>query len=327
MSGPSSDLAAALRAGDRRALAKAITLLESRRDADAALARDLLDRVLPLSDRSVRIGISGAPGVGKSTLIESLGLALIARGHRVAVQAIDPSSTLSGGSILGDKTRMERLSVHPDAFIRPSPSSGTLGGLSAHTREAMSLCEAAGFDRIIVETVGVGQSESAVADVTDTLLLMHLPNTGDELQAIKKGVHELADIFVVNKADLDDSAAASTAHQLRDALRMLRRRHSAWMPPVLTISATTGHGLDQLVAEIERHHAAACASGRFEERRCTQNLAWMHQLIDEGLAQRFRTATVIDGQYDAIASQVAKGELAAVAAAARLLALFDSRKV
>jgi len=326
MSTPSSDLAAALHAGDRRALAKAITLLESRRDADAAQARDLLDRLLPLSGRSVRIGISGAPGVGKSTLIESLGLELIARGHRLAVLAIDPSSTLSRGSILGDKTRMDRLSVHPDAFIRPSPSSGTLGGLAAHTREVISLCEAAGFDRIIVETVGVGQSESAVADVTDTLLLMHLPNAGDELQALKKGVHELADIFVVNKADLDDNAAASTAHQLQDALRM-RPGHSAWVPPVLIISATTGRGLDQLVAGIERHHAAACGSSRFEERRCAQNLAWMRQMIDEGLAQRFRAATAIDDRYDAIASQVDKGELSALAAAARLLALFDSRKV
>ncbi len=254
-----------------------------------------------------------------------MGLKLIEQGHKVAVLAIDPSSTLSRGSILGDKTRMDRLSTHPDAFIRPTPSSGALGGVAARSREAILLCEAAGYDRVIVETVGIGQSESAVAGMTDVFLLMQLPNAGDELQAIKKGVLELADIFVVNKVDLDSNAAATTARQMQSALHMLRPRHAAWTPPVLTVSALSGLGLDLLTTEIDRHHEVMRANGHFVDNRRGQNLAWMQQLIDEGLAQRFRRAAALDGQYDAIARQVSDGELSAGAAAARLLTIFDSR--
>ena len=326
MAAPSEGLAKAVLARDRRALAKAITLLESQRDSDQAAARALLDALLPHSGQSLRIGISGVPGVGKSTLIESLGLRLIEQGHKVAVLAIDPSSTLNRGSILGDKTRMDRLSTHPNAFIRPTPSSGALGGVAARSREAILMCEAAGYDRVIVETVGIGQSESAVAGMTDVFLLMQLPNAGDELQAIKKGVLELADIFVVNKLDLDDNAAATTARQLQSALHMLRPRHAAWAPPVLTVSALTGQGLDLLTAEIDRHHEVMRANGHFVDNRRGQNLAWMQQLIDEGLARRFRIAAARDGQYEAIARQVSDGELSAGAAAVRLLTIFDSRR-
>lgn len=326
MAAPSEDLSQAVLARDRRALAKAITLLESQRDSDATDAHQLLDALLPHSGQSLRIGISGVPGVGKSTLIESLGLRLIEQGHKVAVLAIDPSSTLSRGSILGDKTRMDRLSTHPDAFIRPTPSSGALGGVAARSREAILLCEAAGYDRVIVETVGIGQSESAVAGMTDVFLLMQLPNAGDELQAIKKGVLELADIFVVNKLDLDENAAATTARQLQSALHMLRPRHAVWTPPVLTVSALSGLGLDRLTTEIDRHHEVMRGNGHFVDNRRGQNLAWMQQLIEEGLARRFRTAAAHDGQYDAIARQVSDGELSAGAAAARLLTIFDSRR-
>ncbi len=326
MAAPSADLAKAVLARDRRALAKAITLLESQRDTDAADAHNLLDALLAHSGQSLRIGISGVPGVGKSTLIESLGLKLIEQGHKVAVLAIDPSSTLSRGSILGDKTRMDRLSTHPDAFIRPTPSSGALGGVAARSREAILLCEAAGYDRVIVETVGIGQSESAVAGMTDVFLLLQLPNAGDELQAIKKGVLELADIFVVNKVDLDDTAAATSARQLQSALHMLRPRHAAWAPPVLTVSALTGLGLERLTAEIDRYDEVMRGNGHFVDNRRGQNLAWMQQLIDEGLARRFRSAAALDGQYDAIARQVSDGDLSAGAAAVRLLTIFDSRR-
>lgn len=323
---PVSDLATAVLARDRRALAKAITLLESQRDDDAASARSLLDELLPHSGHSLRIGISGVPGVGKSTLIESLGLAMIAQGHRVAVLAIDPSSTLSKGSILGDKTRMDRLSVHADAFVRPTPSSGALGGVAARSREALLLCEAAGYDRIIVETVGVGQSESAVADMTDVFLLMLLPNAGDELQAIKKGVIELADIFIVNKSDLDDNAAATAVRQLQSALHLLRPRHSDWSPPVLAVSALTGLGLAALSTEIERCYEVMRSNGAFADNRRRQNLTWMQQLIDEGLARRFRAATHGQEHHDSVAQAVAEGRLSASAGAARLLQHFDHRK-
>src|SRR5512137_1351205 len=205
----------------RRAIAKAITLLESTRADHRARADEVLNALLPASGRSLRLGISGVPGVGKSTFIETLGLALIAKGHRVAVLAVDPSSSVSGGSILGDKTRMERLSVHPQAYIRPSPSSGTLGGVAEKTREAMRICEAAGYDVVIVETVGVGQSETAVANMTDIFVLLQLPNAGDDLQAIKKGVMELADLVVINKADLDEAAATRARAQITSALRLL----------------------------------------------------------------------------------------------------------
>ncbi|HEX2546298.1 MAG TPA: methylmalonyl Co-A mutase-associated GTPase MeaB, partial [Ramlibacter sp.] len=236
-------------AAQRRAMAKAITLLESTRADHRAQADELLTQLLPHTGKSFRLGISGVPGVGKSTFIETLGLQLIAQGHRVAVLAIDPSSTVSGGSILGDKTRMEQLSVNPQAYIRPSPSSGTLGGVAAKTREAMLVCEAAGHDIVIVETVGVGQSETAVAGMTDMFVLMQLPNAGDDLQAIKKGVMELADLVVINKADIDRDAATRAQAQITSAMRILgqhgraehaRHDESIWHPQVLQLSALKG---------------------------------------------------------------------------------------
>jgi LAO/AO transport system kinase len=248
----------ALQAGDRRALAKAITLIESNRPADRVAADVLLRELLPLTGRALRIGLTGAPGVGKSTLIEALGLFLVSRGHRVAVLAIDPSSTLSGGSILGDKTRMERLSTHDAAFIRPTPSAGTLGGVAERTREVLLLCEAAGYDIVIVETVGVGQSEVAVAGMTDLLLLVQLPNAGDDLQAIKRGVMELADVVAVNKADLDLSAAQRAARQAEGGMR----RRSA-----LAVSASTGAGIGELWGLVEGRISEARKSGSFAARR------------------------------------------------------------
>jgi LAO/AO transport system kinase len=256
-----SSLAGGIKAGDRRALAKAITLVESNLPADRTQALALLQELAPHTGGGLRLGVSGAPGVGKSTLIEALGLHLISRGHRVAVLAIDPSSALSGGSILGDKTRMERLSTHADAYIRPTPSAGTLGGVAERTREVLLLCEAAGYDIVIVETVGVGQSEVAVAGMTDLLLLLQLPNAGDDLQAIKRGVMELADVVAVNKADLDMAAAQRAARQIEAGMR----RGAA-----LPISATTGAGISELWDLVTGRIAEARESGRFVARRAAQ---------------------------------------------------------
>ena len=256
----------------RRAIAKAITLLESTRADHRAQADDLLTALLPHTGNAFRLGISGVPGVGKSTFIEVLGLDLIGRGHRVAVLTIDPSSTVSGGSILGDKTRMERLSVHEKAYIRPSPSSGTLGGVAEKTREAMLVCEAAGYDVVIVETVGVGQSETAVAGMTDLFLLLLLPNAGDDLQAIKKGVMELADLVAVNKADLDEAAATRAEAQIVSVLRLFGQhghpdhaRHDAalWQPQVVRLSALTGGGLEALWSHVETFKRVQQTNGRF----------------------------------------------------------------
>lgn len=231
-------------AGQRRALARAITLVESSRADHQQAAGEMLARLLPHAGKSVRVGISGVPGVGKSTFIEALGLHLIDKGHKVAVLAVDPSSSLSGGSILGDKTQMERLSVSPQAFIRPSPAAGSLGGVAAHTRESVLICEAAGFDVVIVETVGVGQSEIAVAGMTDVFVLLQLPNAGDDLQAIKRGIVELADLIVYNKVDLDPEAAELAMGKMRNSLGMLRSAHAAWRPPVLGVSALRGDGME-----------------------------------------------------------------------------------
>jgi LAO/AO transport system kinase len=257
-----ASLIGGLRAGDRRSLARAITLIESVRSADRTAANALLRELAPPMGRTLRLGVSGAPGVGKSTFIEAFGLHLIARGHRVAVLAIDPSSTLSGGSILGDKTRMERLSTQDAAFIRPTPSAGTLGGVADRTREALLLCESAGYDIVIIETVGIGQSEVAVAGMTDLLLLLQLPNAGDELQAMKRGVMELADIVIVNKADLDAGAARRAVLQIEGSMR---RRGSA-----LAVSAATGEGISELWSLIEGRVAEAVESGAFSRRRSAQ---------------------------------------------------------
>ena len=306
----------------RRAIAKTITLLESTRADHRAQADALLTELLPHTGRSFRLGISGVPGVGKSTFIEALGLYLIGQGHRVAVLTIDPSSTVSGGSILGDKTRMERLSVHPQAFIRPSPSSGTLGGVAEKTREAMLVCEAAGHDVVIVETVGVGQSETAVAGMTDLFVLMQLPNAGDDLQAIKKGVMELADLVVINKADIDADAATRAEAQITSALRLFTqhgREAGAWRPQVLQLSALKFTGLEAFWGSVTRFREARTASGELHARRRQQALAWMWERIEAGLRQEFRQHPAVRSMLPAVAADVEAGRLPASTAARQLL--------
>ena len=312
----------------RRAMAKAITLLESTRADHRAQADALLTDLLPHTGGSFRLGISGVPGVGKSTFIETLGLYLIAQGHRVAVVAVDPSSSVSGGSILGDKTRMERLSVAPQAYIRPSPASGTLGGVAEKTREAMLVVEAANFDVVIVETVGVGQSETAVAQMTDMFVLLQLPNAGDDLQAIKKGVMELADLVVVNKADLDPAAATRAQAQISGALRLLglhgnpanvHHAASQWHPTVIQISALLGQGVDGFWASVLEFKALQTANGRFATRRQSQALAWMWERIDAGLKQRFKAQPEVAALLPQLSGEVRAGRLTASTAARMLL--------
>jgi LAO/AO transport system kinase len=312
-------LAEGVRAGHRRSLAKAITLIESTRSEHRALAQALLGRLLPQTGGAIRMGISGAPGAGKSTLIEALGLQLTGTGHRVAVLAVDPSSALSGGSILGDKTRMEELSRDPHAFIRPSPSGGTLGGVAARTREAMLACEAAGFDVVIVETVGVGQSETAVAGMTDVFVLLQLPNAGDDLQAIKRGIVELADVIVYNKTDLDPAAAKRAIGQMKNALTLLHPRVAAWRPPVLGISAARREGIDAFWREVVRCRDTLAASGELAAKRRRQSLDWMWALIDMGLRERFRGHPGVRAALPACSAQVAAGTLTPTAAALLLL--------
>ena len=312
----------------RRAIAKAITLLESTRADHRAQADALLTELLPRTGQSFRLGISGVPGVGKSTFIEALGLALIAQGHRVAVLAIDPSSTVSGGSILGDKTRMEQLSIDPRAYIRPSPSSGTLGGVAAKTREAMLVCEAAGHDVVIVETVGVGQSETAVAGMTDMFVLLQLPNAGDDLQAIKKGVMELADLVVINKADLDPDAATRARAQITSALRLINQQGrpeqvdpALWHAQVIQLSALKGEGLDAFWQQVQRFRELQSASGRLAARRHRQNQTWMWERIDAGLRAAFRHHEQVRLALPHLLRQVEGGEVLGSVAARRLLAL------
>jgi LAO/AO transport system kinase len=315
------ELAERLRSGDRRALARAITLVESRRPDHRSQAEKLIDLVLPKTGKSIRLGISGPPGVGKSTFIEAFGMHLIDSGHKVAVLAIDPSSKISGGSILGDKTRMTELSRRKEAYIRPTPAGETVGGVARRTREAMLLCEAAGFDVVIVETVGVGQSETAVAGMTDAFVLLQLPNAGDELQAIKKGIMELADLVVFNKADIDPAAAQTAAAQMRSALSMLRSASANWQPPVLTLSALKKDGLAEFWQIIEKFRNALTASGEFEARRRHQALAWMWQQIDSGLRQRFREHPAVKSALAELSVSVEAGSTTPAAAAQRLLGM------
>lgn len=317
-----SALAGELRSGSRRTLAKAITLAESTLEEHQTQAQALLTELLPHTGRSIRIGISGVPGVGKSTFIEALGLFLIARGHRLAVLAVDPSSSISGGSILGDKTRMELLCREDAAFIRPSPASGSLGGVAEKTREAMLLCEAAGFDIIIVETVGVGQSEIAVAGMTDVFVLLQLPNAGDDLQAIKKGIVELADLVVFNKADIDPTAAQAAAGQMRSALTMLRPASPHWQPPVLMLSATKKEGIAEFWQTIEQFRTTMTAAGDMAARRKRQANDWMWQQIDATLRQRFRSHPAVKAALPQITQRVTSGTLPPTLAARQLLALF-----
>jgi LAO/AO transport system kinase len=306
----------------RRAMAKAITLLESTRPDHRAAADELLNTLLPHTGRSLRIGLSGVPGVGKSTFIEALGLMLVEQGHRVAVLAVDPSSSVSGGSILGDKTRMERLSVHERAYIRPSPASGTLGGVAEKTRESLLVCEAAGYDTVIVETVGVGQSETAVAGMTDCFVLLQLPNAGDDLQAIKKGVMELADLVVINKADLDEAAATRARAQITSAMRFLGP-HGHGSAPVLQLSALKATGLAEFWQTVTNFADTHRADGRFDTRRREQNRAWMWERIEAGLRQRFHAHAAVQAALPQVTEAVNGGKLAPSAAARRLLDLLD----
>jgi LAO/AO transport system kinase len=308
---------------NRRALAKTITLLESTRSDHRERAHAVLDALLPHAGKSIRLGISGVPGVGKSTFIEALGLNLIARGHRVAVLAVDPSSSISGGSILGDKTRMEKLSVSDEAFIRPSPSSGSLGGVADKTREALLVCEAAGFDVIIVETVGVGQSETAVAGMTDIFCLLQLPNAGDDLQAIKKGIVELADLVVINKADIDAHAADIAANQMRSAMTLLRPHSAHWTPPVLKLSAVKQEGIETFWQAIENYRAAMTDSGEFEAKRRHQASAWMWELIESGLHDRFNNHPGVQASLPELTAAVEAGAVTPTVAAHRLLGLMN----
>lgn len=309
----------------RRAMAKAITLLESSRADHRVMADDMLTQLLPHTGHSLRIGLSGVPGVGKSTLIEALGLWLIKQGHKVAVLAIDPSSTLSGGSILGDKTRMEFLSVHPDAFIRPSPSSGTLGGVAEKTRECMLVCEAAGYDIVIVETVGVGQSETAVAGMTDMFVLMQLPNAGDDLQAIKKGVMELADLIVINKSDIDTDAATRAQSFIQSALHLLGHHPSDesphWQAEVMRLSALQGTGIEEFWEKVQRFMQLQNDGGRWVQRRQTQSLNWMNERIQSGLKEAFQQHPQVAAAMSHMQQQVLEGSMAASTAARQLLAL------
>ncbi|MHC2997596.1 transporter [Tepidiphilus sp. HLB4] len=302
-----------------RPLAKAITLIESSRPDHQRRAEAVLQALLPHTGRALRLGISGVPGVGKSTFIEALGLYLVERGHRVAVLAVDPSSSVSGGSILGDKTRMERLSRDPRAFIRPSPSAGSLGGVAEKTRETMLVCEAAGFDVVIVETVGVGQSETAVANMTDMFVLLQLPNAGDDLQGIKKGIMELADLIVINKADADPAAAMRAKAQLETALHMLRPPHPDWRVPVLLVSALKGEGLDRFWETVLAFRDTMQKNGALAEKRRHQALAWMWERIDAELKRRFRQHPAVRTMLPAIERDVESGRLAPVVAARRLL--------
>ena len=326
-------LAPAILAGpgpaQRRAMAKAITLLESTRADHRAQADALLGELLPHTGRSLRLGISGVPGVGKSTFIEALGLFLIERGHRVAVLAVDPSSTVSGGSILGDKTRMERLSMDERAYIRPSPSSGTLGGVAEKTREAMLVCEAAGYDVVLVETVGVGQSETAVSGMTDMFVLLQLPNAGDDLQAIKKGVMELADLVVINKSDIDPAAATRARAQIQSALRLFglhgnpehaHHDEAQWHPRVIQISGLKGEGLDDFWQAVTQFRDLQTANGRLAARRQQQNLAWMWERIDAGLKSAFRAHPGVRAELPAMLEAVSAGRVAPSTAARTLLA-------
>jgi LAO/AO transport system kinase len=317
------DYAAGVRAADRSLLAQAITLVESRAPADAALAQELLARLLPATGHAYRLGVTGVPGVGKSTFIDALGETLCAEGHRVAVLAIDPSSALSGGSILGDKTRMARLSMNPRAYIRPSPSGLTLGGVARRTRETMLLCEAAGFDVVIVETVGVGQSETVVSEMVDFFLVLLLPGAGDELQGIKKGILELADAVAINKADGDNLTRAQLAlREVEAAQRYTRPRSPTWKPRALAVSALTGEGLGELWKVCQRHHRELSASSELGERRREQQLRWMWTMIEERLGTAFRSHPRVATRLPALEADVREGRTPPTQAARELLAAF-----
>ena len=322
VAGSFARLAADIRAGDRAALARAITLIESRRADHEAAARELVQALLPYTGNAIRVGITGAPGVGKSTTIDALGMFLIERGHRVAVLAVDPSSARSGGSLLGDKTRRARLSAVDAAYIRPSPAAGTLGGVAAKTREAMLLCEAAGFDVVLVETVGIGQSETAVCDMTDFFLALMLPGAGDELQGIKKGLVELADMIAVNKADGDNVGRANrAAAEYRNAMKILSPRSENWQPPVLTYSGLTGSGIPELWQKIVEHRTAMTTSGEFAQRRSRQQVKWMWSMFEDRMKAHLRGNAAIRAKVKAIEAGVAEGRVTPALAADQIAEL------
>jgi LAO/AO transport system kinase len=317
-----SSLAAQIRAGDRATLARAMTLIESTRADHRQTAHLLVQELLPLTGKAIRLGITGAPGAGKSTTIDALGTYLTAQGHKVAVLAVDPSSSRTGGSILGDKTRMARLAIDPNAFIRPSPSSGTLGGVAAKTRETMLLCEAAGYDVVIIETVGVGQSETAVADMTDFFLVLMVAGAGDELQGIKKGIVELADMIAINKADGDNIARANlAAADFRSALHILAPRSPTWAPPVVTFSALTGDGVEGLWRQVIDYKDKMTASGELGQRRRDQQVKWMWTLLEERMTARLRGDPMVRAKVKLAEAQVAAGTLAPTLAVEEIAAL------
>jgi LAO/AO transport system kinase len=311
-----------VRAGDRTVLARTITLLESSNPAHRTLAGEVLQELLADSGGAHRVGITGVPGVGKSTFIDQLGVNLTGDGHRVAVLAVDPTSSRTGGSILGDKTRMERLSVDPEAYIRPSPSGGTLGGVARKTREAMLLCEAAGFDVVIVETVGVGQSETVVADMVDLFMAVLIPGGGDELQGIKKGLIEIADLILINKADADPPRAERSAREYRTALHILTPASPDWTPPVLTASGLNNSGLDLLWQQVERHRDIMTANGERAARRAGQNARWMWAMVMGRLEDAFRAQPDVAALSPDLEAQVRAGQIPASAAADRMLKAF-----
>ena len=318
-------LATSIRAGERAGLARAITLVESTRTDHRDLAQQLLLEVLPDAGGAHRVGITGVPGVGKSTFIDALGMSLIERGHRVAVLAVDPSSTRTGGSILGDKTRMARLTVAENAYIRPSPTSGTLGGVAKATRETIVLLEAAGYDVVLVETVGVGQSEITVAGMVDTFCFLTLARTGDQLQGIKKGVLELADVVAVNKADgkhLRD--AKSAARELAGALRLIYPHDALWKPPVLTMSAIEETGLDEFWDTVSRHRDVLTAAGQFEARRRDQQVQWVWTMVQDQLMRRLASNASVTAVKADVERRVADGSLTAALGAQEILTAFDS---
>ncbi len=310
--------------GKRAFIARAITLVESTRPQHRALAQELLTALLPHSGKARRIGISGVPGVGKSTFIDAFGTMLTGLGHRVAVLAVDPSSTRTGGSILGDKTRMERLSVDPAAFVRPSPSAGTLGGVAKATRESMVVMEAAGYDVVLVETVGVGQSETAVANMVDSFLLLSLARTGDQLQGIKKGVLELADVLAVNKADgPHERDAKAAARELAGALRLMHPADAAWTPPVLSCSARESTGLDTVWDRLEQHRTLLESTGRLAEKRRSQQVDWTWAMVRDELLGRLHAHPVVREVAPDLERRVREGELTPTLAAEEILRAFE----
>lgn len=319
-------LARGVLASDRRALGKAITLMESSRADHQAAAQRLLESVLPSTGGAARLGVSGVPGAGKSTFIEALGLYLIGAGRRVAVLAVDPSSAVTGGSILGDKTRMPRLAAADAAFIRPSPAGGALGGVARHTREALLLCEAAGFDVVLVETVGVGQSEHIVSSMVDTFLLLALAGAGDELQGIKRGILELVDVIAINKADgAERERAERTAVEYKSALRLLRGDDAPWVPRVTTVSALEARGIDRVWALVEEHRSFLAASGQLTERRSAQRKRWLSSLVREALEAELWSTPGVQREAPGIEALVQSGAITPTEGARRLLATFRQR--